>query len=61
MCLLKAKGMELDKKTERSADSIMEGQKEKNAVIDMVSGPALTLLGFINFFKECIMKLIFAT
>ena len=59
--MLKAKGMELDKKTEQSADSIMEGQNEKNAFIDMVSDPALTLLGFINFFKECIMKLIFAT
>ena len=39
----------------------MEGEKEKNTVIAMVSDPAVTLYGFIKFLKDCIMKLIFAT
>jgi len=39
----------------------MEGQKEENTVIAMVSDPALALFGFIKFLKDCIMKLIFAT
>jgi hypothetical protein len=39
----------------------MEGQKDKNAVIAMVSDPDVTLYGFIKFLKDYIMKLIFAT
>ena len=50
-----------DKKIKQSADNIMEGQKDKNGVIAMVSDPAVTLYGFIKFLKDYIMKLIFAT
>jgi hypothetical protein len=35
------------KKTEQSVDNIMEGQKEENAIITMVSDPAIILFGFI--------------
>jgi hypothetical protein len=50
-----------DKKTEKSADNFMEGQKVENTVIAKISDPALTLLGFIKFLIDCIRKFIFAT
>jgi len=39
----------------------MEGQKEENPIIALVSDPALTLFGFIKFLKDFSMRLIFAT
>jgi hypothetical protein len=50
-----------DKKIERSEDNSMEGKMEKNVGIAIFSDTALTLFEFINFFKEHIIKLIFAT